>query len=233
MPDEKPVITRAEDSNGNIIENLGSTTDSTVKLIGTAAKNQQVQVFDNNIPKGTPPVNASGGWELLLSQLNMARHTFKALALYGTGQSSDPYTVDVMRSEDWRSETVGRIFPVNTPSTVSSGLIVTNLGGTANQTMIFSIAPPTNLLVMWGICRFSWSAQNMAKVTIRLSAVHDPRSTVTFLDSNGTIVGVIPLSAFVEFSAPLGSLINSFIIDLTPEGDKGGYVHYIAWLNAS
>ncbi|MCU0093776.1 hypothetical protein N8H72_27650 [Pseudomonas koreensis] len=227
IPDEKPAIIRAVDSKGNNIPDTAFTTASAVKFFGTAAKNQNVQVFANNVPKGNASVNAQGDWEHEVTQLNMARHVFHTVASYGSGQPSNSYTVNVMTLENWSNEAVGRVFLPNIPNTVSSGLIVTNLGGTNLQTQILNGTPPDKWLVVWGRCRFSFGAQNMSKVTVSILSATE--ITVTFLDTNGNPIGVVVDSPFVEFSAPPGSFINAFIVDLLREGDKGGYVNKIAW----
>ncbi|MCU7262831.1 hypothetical protein OC948_20105, partial [Pseudomonas koreensis] len=95
VEDLKPAITRAEDSRGTEIAPGGITADPVVKLTGTAAKDQKVEVFDGTTSKGQATANASGIWELRMTALSVAAHTFRARALYGSNLESEARTLTV------------------------------------------------------------------------------------------------------------------------------------------
>jgi hypothetical protein len=90
-----PVITRVTDSNGEI-DNGGTTTETRITLTGTASKGQKVQILDDTTVKGEPTADASTGiWTLEVTALNVAAHSFTAKALYGSGQVSAAWVVNV------------------------------------------------------------------------------------------------------------------------------------------
>nr|WP_225929983.1 hypothetical protein [Pseudomonas botevensis] len=95
VEDLKPAITRAEDSRGTEIAPGGITADPVVKLTGTAAKDQKLEVFDGTTSKGQATANASGLWELRMTALSVAAHTFRARALYGSNLESEARTLTV------------------------------------------------------------------------------------------------------------------------------------------
>ena len=90
-----PEITRVTDSNGEI-DNGGTTTETRITLTGTASKGQKVQILDDTTVKGEPTADASTGiWTLEVTALNVAAHSFTAKALYGSGQVSAAWVVNV------------------------------------------------------------------------------------------------------------------------------------------
>ncbi|WP_460352962.1 MULTISPECIES: hypothetical protein [unclassified Pseudomonas] len=93
----QPAITGAEDSKGQPISNDGSTSDTTVRLRGTATKYLEVEIFDGNSSTGTRvEVNGNGIWTVELTGLTRTKHVFKAKALYGSGTESGEWTVTVV-----------------------------------------------------------------------------------------------------------------------------------------
>ncbi len=97
IPDIKPVITRAEDSEGVEIPE-GSVTDKTsMTLIGTAAENQQVEVFDGTTSKGDAKADSERRWTKNVSGLTPGAHLFTARAKYGSEQVSDVRTLFVFQ----------------------------------------------------------------------------------------------------------------------------------------
>ncbi|MFJ3376817.1 hypothetical protein ACIPLA_18140 [Pseudomonas sp. NPDC086112] len=90
-----PVITRVTDSKGEI-DNGGTTTETRITLTGTASKGQKVQILDGATVKGEPVADATTGiWTLEVTALNVAKHIFTAKALYGSGQVSAAWVVNV------------------------------------------------------------------------------------------------------------------------------------------
>lgn len=91
-----PTITEALDSKGVLIPQGGTTVDTTVKLSGTGAKGQKVQIKDGTTVKGEATVDLTTGlWELIITGLSVAAHSFTATALYGSGQVSAARTLTV------------------------------------------------------------------------------------------------------------------------------------------
>jgi hypothetical protein len=95
-----PTITQALDSKGVAIPQGGTTVDTTVKLSGAGAKGQKVQIKDGATVKGEATVNLTTGlWELIITGLSVAAHSFTATALYGSGQVSAARTLNVIVKE--------------------------------------------------------------------------------------------------------------------------------------
>ncbi len=92
VEDVRPEITSVKGSpSGADIPPGGTTVETAITLSGTAAKGQEVEVRDGTISKGPTKADAiTGEWTLPISGLTVASHSFTALALYGTGQVSQP-----------------------------------------------------------------------------------------------------------------------------------------------
>ncbi|MGU9852962.1 hypothetical protein ACU680_19500, partial [Pseudomonas koreensis] len=91
-----PTITKTLDSKGAAIAKGGTTVDTTVTASGAGAKGQKVQIKDGDTVKGEATVNLTTGlWELTMTGLSVAAHSFTATALYGAGQVSTPWTLTV------------------------------------------------------------------------------------------------------------------------------------------
>ncbi|PCM46459.1 hypothetical protein CP335_27345, partial [Pseudomonas fluorescens] len=97
--DVRPEITESKDSKGNEIAKGGFTVDTQITLSGAGAKGQKVQIKDGTTVKGEATVNLTTGlWELTLTGLSVAAHSFTAIALYGSGQVSAAWTLTVTAS---------------------------------------------------------------------------------------------------------------------------------------
>ncbi|MHC8371038.1 hypothetical protein ACYZT2_09545 [Pseudomonas sp. MDT1-85] len=91
-----PAITSVEDSGGVEIPNNGVTTDTSIKLSGTATPRLEVEIFDGAVSKGQATAHATTGvWTLLVTALAVAAHSFTAKALYGSGAVSAARTLTV------------------------------------------------------------------------------------------------------------------------------------------
>ncbi|PYC14432.1 hypothetical protein DMX02_25390 [Pseudomonas jessenii] len=88
VEDVKPEITSMKDSKGAEIVHDGGTVDPVVTLTGTAAPNQQVEVFEGAASRGKHPVDGTGIWTYTATLTAIGTRTFKAKADYGTGQES-------------------------------------------------------------------------------------------------------------------------------------------------
>ncbi|MFJ2366850.1 hypothetical protein ACIPIN_24655 [Pseudomonas sp. NPDC087697] len=87
----KPVIAKVTDSNDKPVANNGETTDTTLKLEGTAGAGETVEIFLGSDPKGT--VTAERGvWKYELTGLSPDTHVIKVVA---SGQDSNTWTVTV------------------------------------------------------------------------------------------------------------------------------------------
>lgn len=92
-----PTLTSVKGSpSGNEIPQNGTTFETAVTLSGAAAKGQKVEIFDGAISRGIADVNGSGTWTRLVTGLAVESHSFKAKALYGNGQESEPHTLIVL-----------------------------------------------------------------------------------------------------------------------------------------
>ncbi|WP_177431484.1 Ig-like domain-containing protein, partial [Pseudomonas sp. MPR-ANC1] len=88
VEDLKPVISTVKDSKGEDIPHNGGTVDPKIKLTGTAAPLQEVEVFDNGASKGKYTANDAGIWTCETTLTGIGTRTLTAKALYGTGQVS-------------------------------------------------------------------------------------------------------------------------------------------------
>lgn len=129
-----PVIEVAKDSDGNEIENEGTTEDTSVTLFGSATYNDTVTLFDGGAPVVTDEpitVNERGLWSVTLSSLESKRHFFTAQS--SDGQPSDVWTITVESANTLRIDGVKEL-PSNTP-------ILDGGSTTATQLFIHGNAP--------------------------------------------------------------------------------------------
>ncbi|VVM75224.1 hypothetical protein PS681_01995 [Pseudomonas fluorescens] len=84
----KPDISSVKDSKGAEIVHDGGTVDPVVTLTGTAAPNQQVEVFEGAASRGKHPVDGTGTWTYTATLTAIGTRTFKVKADYGSGQDS-------------------------------------------------------------------------------------------------------------------------------------------------
>ena len=92
-----PAIDSVKDSGGVEIPDNGYTSDTTIKLSGTATPRLEVEIYDGAVAIGTAQVNGNTGrWELEVPGLSLTTHSFKAKALYGTGAESEIRTLTVV-----------------------------------------------------------------------------------------------------------------------------------------
>ncbi|MBY8933055.1 hypothetical protein J1G32_01870, partial [Pseudomonas fluorescens] len=88
VEDVKPDISSVKDSKGAEIVHDGGTVDPVVTLTGTAAPNQQVEVFEGAASRGKHPVDGTGIWTYTATLTAIGTRTFKVKADYGSGQES-------------------------------------------------------------------------------------------------------------------------------------------------
>ncbi|RBL67905.1 hypothetical protein C3E98_029260, partial [Pseudomonas sp. MWU13-2625] len=132
-----PAITAAHDSKGQPISNGGNTVDRTVRLTGTANKFLEVEIYDGATSTGKKArANDKDIWTIELTGLTIARHDYKAKALYGSGTESGVWTLTVMPPvflvEDFQS--YPRDASITNPREFIEGAdtkvtVITNIGG--------------------------------------------------------------------------------------------------------
>ncbi|WP_052269165.1 Ig-like domain-containing protein [Pseudomonas fluorescens] len=83
-----PAIDSAKDSGGVEIPNNGFTSDTTIKLSGTATPRLEVEIIDDTVSIGKATVSDAGVWSHQDNDLAEGNHSYKAKALYGSGQVS-------------------------------------------------------------------------------------------------------------------------------------------------
>jgi hypothetical protein len=143
-----PVITRVTDSKGEI-DNGGTTTETSITITGTASKGQKVQILDGTTSKGEATANVTTGiWTLVVSALNVAKHIFTAKALYGSGQVSAAWVVNVTALLELKPPTVKEA-PNNSlnPLTVSA----------PTQNYVTIVVPANTALPPDGQLSVSWT----------------------------------------------------------------------------
>ncbi|WP_339447408.1 Ig-like domain-containing protein [Pseudomonas sp. EA_5y_Pfl2_R50] len=90
-----PNITAMHDSKGGAIANGGTTSDTSVRLRGTANAFLEVEIFDGAISKDKVRADASGAWTLTVTGLTFVTHEFTAKAWYGSSTVSTVWKVTV------------------------------------------------------------------------------------------------------------------------------------------
>jgi hypothetical protein len=88
---EKPVITKVTDSKDVPVADNGETTDTTLKLEGTAGVGETVEIFVGADSDDTVPA-VDGTWKYELTRLSQDTHVIKVVT---SGQSSNTWTVTV------------------------------------------------------------------------------------------------------------------------------------------
>ncbi|CAI8864162.1 Ig-like domain repeat protein [Pseudomonas sp. IT-P294] len=89
-----PVIESVKGSDNIVIPDMGDTAHSRVTVTGTALAGEEVELFDGEVFLGKARA-ISGRWELLVAELDVRRHVFKAVALYGGNEESNAWTINV------------------------------------------------------------------------------------------------------------------------------------------
>jgi hypothetical protein len=92
---ERPVIFSVKDPLSQDIADGGSTVHSSVTVHGSAMADEEVEVFDGEISRGTDSADSNGRWELPATELANGSHVFTAKALYGSGEVSNKWTIDI------------------------------------------------------------------------------------------------------------------------------------------
>ncbi|MEX5667047.1 hypothetical protein ABFV57_19520 [Pseudomonas neuropathica] len=215
---------------GEEIPEGSDTVETSVTLSGVAAKGQQIEVFDGTTSKGKSTADpVKDIWELLVTGLSEAAHSFKAKALYGSGAESAArkLTVAPYRGiEKWENEPVNTTFPLNIPITIKSGLTVTSLSSVGN-----CYISAAGYLLVAKHCVFSWKSQGKSKVTVSLVSFWTTTgNTISSHDIAGNIIQTFNTNQgpTIFIGAP-NRLIHSITIKAIQEPDIGGYCTEIAW----
>ncbi|MCX4217089.1 Ig-like domain-containing protein [Pseudomonas sp. MCal1] len=243
IQDVKPVITRAEDSEGVEIPDGGVTVKTSVILTGTAASNQKVEVFDGTTSKGQPPADPTTGiWTLTVTDLTVAPHSFTAKALYGSGQTSAARTFNivglVLGHENWISS-LGYNFELAVPKTFPSGLTVTvlrNVTYRIYRVQIY-ISAPLLLVVCTSHTLFTFGRVSQG-ISLKYSALHRDRPTVRLraLDNSIVYEGALPITgdgsktfSHILSAGHFASMEIEAGMEESSGGDAGFVIDEIIW----
>jgi len=90
----RPDITDVRDSTGTVYKG-GSTTETTLGLMGTSTAGQAVQILDNEAPLAIVDTDANGDWRYTAVALNVGSHAFKAKGVDGSQLVSEPWPLTV------------------------------------------------------------------------------------------------------------------------------------------
>ncbi|MDM3884511.1 hypothetical protein QSV36_02670 [Pseudomonas sp. BCRC 81390] len=115
----EPTIERVMDAYGEVTEG-GTTFATEVTVAGKATPNRQIILNDREAPVDNPKTDPDGDWSTTLSSLEATAHRLQAVAQYGDGSSSKPFTFTVEAATK----------PIITNVTDSSGTPVENGGQT-------------------------------------------------------------------------------------------------------
>jgi hypothetical protein len=103
VEDVEPAITLVKGlPSGADIDHGEDTMETAVKLTGTAAMGQKVEVLDGRDSKGQAEADLlTGVWTHSVFDLEFGPHSFTVKGLYGTGQTSQPpYNLTVIEEDD-------------------------------------------------------------------------------------------------------------------------------------
>nr|WP_032829864.1 hypothetical protein [Pseudomonas sp. GM74] len=238
--DTAPTITSAKGSPSGVeIREGAPTLETAVILTGTANKGQQVEVFNNNVSKGTPTADATTGiWTLPVSGLSVTAHSFTAKALYGSGQTSAPRTFRVVNErlldnfDSYPEQFTGLGNPLRLPtmtitsSTTYIGITPFNSASGIMERQVLFIHNST-------IARITLKSEYSH---VKFSMLCYSKTILTFYNSNGTCLGEhrpphgdgasFPPPNWVEFNAPGGHKISYIEVDQTAGGTQVGYIDY-------
>lgn len=139
-----PVITsvketrEGEDGGGDIPE--GQTRVAyNVTVSGTAAANQKLDIFDNNLNKGEVTVDGTGNWTKDLPALSFAKHSITAKGKYGDNPVSPARTFTLVRGTIPTIDTVADSSTPNIPdhgSTTETELTLSGAGSAGRRVEI-------------------------------------------------------------------------------------------------
>ncbi len=90
-----PVIESVKDSSDQEIPNGGNTDQTNVTVTGTVMAGEEVEVFDGEISRGMVRADSGDRWELPVTGLANGSHMFTAKALYGSGEVSNKWTINI------------------------------------------------------------------------------------------------------------------------------------------
>jgi len=90
-----PSIVSLRDPSGKEIPNGGTTTETSVIIVGQAEKMQRVEGFDGAMSSGLASVDSVGNWMFQMKGLSVGAHRVTAKALYGAGAVSAVRTFTV------------------------------------------------------------------------------------------------------------------------------------------
>jgi hypothetical protein len=215
-----------------------------VTLSGTATKGLEVEVFDGATSKGKATANATTGiWTLSVSGLSQTAHSFKAKALYGTGEESAvrSFTVIVDRGyEDWEREEL-RTLPFDTPIRLASGLTLT-IRSEGSRYPAKVLRAETGMGLVWVLSgtpvvhRYNLPIRANI-VTFNYSYSKDSRNKIVFFDHLGAILHQQPLKGLNDPAVDIitynsARLCSYFEVSVSDTGgDQGIYIDRITWRN--
>jgi hypothetical protein len=241
----KPTLDSVKGSpSGEDIPDNGYTVETAVTLSGTATKGLEVEVFDGATSKGKATANATTGiWTLSVSGLSQTAHSFKAKALYGTGEESAvrSFTVIVDRGyEDWEREEL-RTLPFDTPIRLASGLTLT-IRSEGSRYPAKVLRAETGMGLVWVLSgtpvvhRYNLPIRANI-VTFNYSYSKDSRNKIVFFDHLGAILHQQPLKGLNDPAVDIitynsARLCSYFEVSVSDTGgDQGIYIDRITWRN--
>ncbi|MBF6037214.1 hypothetical protein H8F23_28520 [Pseudomonas sp. P155] len=240
-----PTLTSVEGSpSGDEIPQNGTTVETAVTLSGVAAKGQQVEIFDVATPIGKATADsATGKWELAVTGLRAAAHSFKGKALYAPGLESiaRTFTVIVVGGyEDWKAEP-RQEFLTNMTIQLKSGLELTALELPSSLKHIINPWISARRYEMY-LCtlsktKFKW-AGSVTNITLVYTEVLQNVYKIRFYDSSGVFVDeqTLPISGFTaksfDYKASSGRHVSYF--EIWAEQDSTGdhiLINNVRWFN--
>lgn len=174
-----PTITSVKDSRGVEIPQGDSTVDTSVTITGTAAANEDIEIFDGAASKGTASTNASGVWTRTLTNQAIGGHAIKAGALYGNEQESAVRTFTIAAPLDFN------VSPVALQATLY--MIWRNPGAPALPT--FPAGSTITHTASGGQPPYTYSSSNDSVANVTSDGLVSPRgngaATITVRDNTG------------------------------------------------
>jgi hypothetical protein len=209
-----PEITRVTDSNGEI-DNGGTTTETRITLTGTASKGQKVQILDDTTVKGEPTADATTGiWTLEVTALNVAAHSFTAKALYGSGQVSAAWVVNVLPP-----------LAIDTTQMKLDGLMVISSGVMPSRNNVDAIGNTAVRQATGGTPPYTYLSSSPSVATVNTNG------KVTGM-SNGTAIITVRdnFNAEVSYSVSVSNVYGLVISQKRPPGGKWTHSVYMQYL---
>jgi hypothetical protein len=174
-----PTLTNVQDASGKEIPNAGTTTSTTLKLVGAASKGKEVEIYDGSgpsaVPKGKATADAmTGVWERTIT-VAAGAHRLYAKSLYHSGnvysnvrtltvEAAIAPTIDSVKGDgvEVPDNTDTKSTSVSLQGTVTSGRQVQIYDGTTPKHTVTAVGTTWNTTLATPVGSYSITAKEVS-----------------------------------------------------------------------